>query len=230
MSAVDFRLVRREMKEAARRAFAQLRSQHPDEHFYAFALCADSDAQHICPSANTEEGYRRCLGRYESSRARTEASLARSGMTYEDHSNIYRWNLPEWAYHGDGVEEFRALDPLIWHDDDFEEDDPVGFLTFQTRLYGCMILALKDLDGEGFFGEGVRRTAVTLFCDIVEPPEKYWFALESARLLNPPSVFDAFSPQWLAWLGPEEKEVVLDPEPHSPTYRLLLDFLTSEIA
>jgi hypothetical protein len=151
-------------------------------------------------------------------------------MTYADHSNIYRWNPPEWAHHGDGIEEFRALDPLIWRDDDFEEDDPVGFLASQARFYGCMILALRDLDGEGFFGGGERRAAVTLFCDIVEPPEKYWFALESARLLNPPSVFDAFSRQWLGWLGHEEKAIVLNPEPYSPTYRPLQAFLTGEVS
>lgn len=230
MSAVDFRSVRLEIKEAARRAFALLRSKHPDEHFYTFALSADNDEENqgVCPSANTEEGYRRRLKRDAPSRAEYEAKGLET--TYADHLNYYRWNLPEWAYDGDGNSEFRALDPLIFHDDDFEENDPVGFLAFQAQLHGCMILAMKDLDGEGFFGEDERRADVTLFCDLVEPPEKYWFAFESARLLNPPSVFDAFSTQWLPWLGREGREIIRDPELHSPTYRPLHAFLTAELA
>jgi hypothetical protein len=140
--------------------------------------------------------------------------------------NYYRWNLPEWSFHTHGIGEFRSLDPLIEHARRMEEDEPSGFLAYRAQLYGTMILALRDLDESGFFGTGADREAIALFCDLVEPPEKYWFALESAKVLNPSSRFDGFSGQWLAWIGAEGREVVGDPASHSPVYRPLKEFLS----
>ena len=118
-------------------------------------------------------------------------------MTWADYTNYYRWNLPEWAYHQVGVREFRDLDPLILDPihlraQELEDEDPEGFDDHRARLYGSMILAMKDLDADGFFGEGDERRSVVLLCDLVEPPEKYWFAVESAKALNPPDVFQGF--------------------------------------
>ena len=227
-SAVDFASVRREIGEAARRAFTLVRSKHPDERFYTFALCSDCDAQSVCGSANTEEGNRRCLERYAYRRAEDEAIVAKIGMTFADYANYYRWNLPEWAYHATETREFRALDPLIGDADEIESADPEGFDAFRAQLYGSMILALKELDDEGFFGSGAPREAIVLFCDLVDPPEKYWFALESAKILNPPSTYQSFASQWLAWQNKEGREIIADPAHHSPVYRPLRSFLADE--
>ena len=97
------------------------------------------------------------------------------------------------------------LDPVHLRANELEEEDPEGFDDHRARVCGSMILAMKDLDEEGLFGSGEERGAVVLLCDLVEPPEKYWFAVESARRLNPPEVFDGFLKQWLAWLSPNDR-------------------------
>jgi Domain of unknown function (DUF4303) len=233
MLDIDYRAARAVTRDAARRAFTRVRDEHPGERFYAFALCTDLDVQSLCASANTEEGFRWRLERNEKSRKQTEAAIAKHGMTWADYTNYFRWNLPEWAYHQIEGGDFRALDPLIldpvhMRANELEEEDPEGFDDHRTRVCGSMILAMKDLDEEGLFGAGEERRAVVLLCDLVEPPEKYWFAVESARRLNPPEVFDGFLKQWLAWLSPNDRAPIEDPAAYSPIYRPLRAFLDGE--
>jgi hypothetical protein len=234
MLDIDYQSVRKGLRESARRAITQVQAEHADERFYAFALCSDEDAESVCASANTEEGFQWRLERNQKFRERTEASIAKHGMTWADYTNYYRWNLPEWAYHQTGVREFRSLDPLILDplhmaSDEIEAAEPGALDSHRARLYGSMILAMKDLDTEGFFGEGKQREAIVLFSDLVEPPEKYWFAVESAKLLNPPTVFEAFLSQWLAWLSPNDRAVIDDPSSQSTVYRPFRDFLSSSV-
>jgi Domain of unknown function (DUF4303) len=218
-------------RPAARRAFQIVREAHPGERFYAFALCTDIEQMRgMCASANTEEGLKwrldRRLKRKKSFRDEEEAAVAKAGIAWDDYLNYYRWNLPEWAYHGIEGSDFLPLilmlsEPLENLEDDPEESDPEGFNEHRARVCGTMILAMKDLDDEGFFGSGAERESIVLLADLVEPPEKYWFAVESARRLNPPRVFDGFRKQWLAWLTADDRAIIDDPAAHSPIYRPL---------
>jgi hypothetical protein len=187
----------------------------------------------MCASANSEEGLKwrldRRLKRKKSFRDQEEATVAEAGIAWDDYLNYYRWDLPEWAYHNIEGSDFRSLisllsDPLEGLDDP-EESDPEGFDAHRARVCGSMILAMKHLDEEGLFGAGDERSSVVLLCELVEPPEKYWFAVESARLLNSPGVFEGFLKQWLAWLSPGDRAVIEDPSAHSPIYRPLRAFL-----
>lgn len=233
MLGIDYEAVRVGIRDAARRAFTLARESHAKERFYTFALCSDLDATSLCASSNTEEGYQRQLKRNEKCRQEVEESIAKHGLTWADYTNYFRWNLPEWAYHSLGTGEFRALDPLIadpleQHADEFDDDDPAALDDHRAGLYGAMVRAMADLDAERFFGEGAARTSVVLLCDIVEPPEKYWFAVETARRLNPPEVFDGFLKQWLAWLSPEDRAAIEDPAAHSTVFRPLVSVLDGE--
>lgn len=229
MSAFDLQKVRQMTTDASRRAFTNVRRKNAEDRFYAFALCADEDANGIYPSANSEEGLLRRLERM-GFRQDGERFVGKKGELDTVGWNYYRWNLPEWWFHGDEVKEFRILDPLIEHGSEIDEDDDLkAYLTFRAELYGTMILALRDLDAEGFFGAGEEREAVTLFCDLVEPPGKYWFALESAKRLNPPSVFERFSTLWVGWIGETGRQYLGDPACHSPVYGPLQQFLAREI-
>jgi hypothetical protein len=41
-----------------------------------------------------------------------------------------------------------------------------------------------------------------------------WMALESARLLNSPKVYEAFSTQWLTWQIAADRKISLKPATH----------------
>jgi hypothetical protein len=194
MPAVDFSEVRREIREAARRAFTEVRSKVGDEAIYTFALYSDGDAMTVCPAANTEEGYERRVEKYRSDPSFMEF-LAERDLSFSPFD--YRWGTNEWAYHYVGHGYFDAVYELINVDDRYDESDPDGFCTFKGRLFAAMVLGLKDLDAEGFFGVGEERGRITLLCSVSDSGEAAWLEEESARRLNPPAVYRAFFEQWI---------------------------------
>jgi len=168
----------REIAAAARTCFHNLRSSRPDEHFYAYALYTDSDAMTIVPSANSLEGLQETL----------------RAMNATDDKPWITWGVEEWKY-------------CAWNTDGFNEicrklrSDPVrsdgtadsNFDSFFFRVCSDMVAALKLLDEEGFFGSGEAREQVVLFASINDDDRSDQFEDESARLLNPDTVYDRFS-------------------------------------
>jgi hypothetical protein len=247
MPQVDFHLVRNEIQDAARRSFSLVRAEHARETFYSFALWYGGEG-YICSAANTEEGYQRCLKKYEEYRKDTEAALSKSGMTYPDYMNYYRWCTSEWAYCDDKANHFERVNELTSLDhgsllDPFEAYEEFApdtnaaekehqarvnaAIAFQARAYGAMVLGLKQLDAEGFFGRGTERESVTLLCSDADNLDTVWLGIESAHLLNPPVVFDAFLAQWMRWQGEQNKRIIAKHD-ESEAYCALKKFLLAE--
>jgi len=157
--------LRREVREAARQAFAQVRASHPNERFYAFALSSNDDAVTIVPAANSVEGLHR--------RAREYGSPI---------SDWLRWSTAEWACQAEGGDYFDEIRARLARQG----------RTFRRDVYEAMIGALADLDDEGFFGTGAARENVTLFCTLAHSNDSEWLENESARRLNPLAVYEVF--------------------------------------
>jgi hypothetical protein len=92
----------------------------------------------------------------------------------------HRWGSSEWRYCGAGGEYFNAV-PIRGGDE-----------AFRGKLFATMVLALKDLDADGFFGTGQERQQITLLCSVTDSADTAWVELESVRLLNPPAVYLAY--------------------------------------
>lgn len=164
MAKVDFALVRREIRDAAHRAFDAVRATHPDETFYAFALYSDDSAMTVCPTANTEEGYQRCVERYKANMSYMEF-IASHGIPFEDCLTNFRWGSGEWAYACEASEQFGAVYEMINVDGRYDDEDPDGFVNFKGRVFASMVLGLKDLDAEGYFGtQGAAGHNPSLLC------------------------------------------------------------------
>ncbi len=191
MAGIDFSLLRREIKEATRRAFDAVRAQHLDETFYAFALYSDDSAMTVCPAANTEEGCDRCVTRYRADGWYAEA-IASHGITFDEEMSTFRWSTAEWAYECEGSEQFGAVYELVNVEGRYDDEDPEGFVNFKGRVFASMVMGLRDLDAEGYFGTGEARQRVTLLCSVSDSWCAVWLEEESARRLNPPAVFEAF--------------------------------------
>lgn len=191
MATVDFACVRREIQGAARRAFDAVRAAHRDETFYAFALYSDDSAMTVCPMANPEEGYERCVKRYQADQSYLEF-LASHGIPFDICMTNFRWGSGEWAYDCGGAEQFGTVCEMINAGGRYDAEDPEGFVNFKGRLFASMVLGLGDLDAEGSFGTGKARERVTLLCSVSDSACAVWLEEESARRLNPPAVFEAF--------------------------------------
>src|SRR5262245_36564723 len=100
--ANDWAHVKQLLKEACRETLNTLRSQHPTERFYAFALYDADDAFCVGPSANSENGYEKKL-RYFTKEMDKADSLFRKRIQklYPNGCNYSvqpRWSTTEWAY------------------------------------------------------------------------------------------------------------------------------------
>jgi hypothetical protein len=195
------------LTSTAQRFLAAVSEAHPTETLYAFSLNSSEDGCVAVPCANTEEGFQRRLKNYEPRRGEMEKILAQSGITYEDYTNYYRWWPPEWDFHGGGMppgDFFVALENEFLCFEDFSEKS--------ANLYFSTVLALKELDGRGLFGRGDKRKSILLHCSTTSYDDAPWLVMESARLLNSPSAFSKFKPQWsVAMTTDEAKSVLANP-------------------
>jgi hypothetical protein len=156
-------------REAARSAFAQVRASRPGETLYAFALYTDGDCIATTAAVNTEEGLRRRLA--------GEHDVDADDLAY------YRWSTGEWQAEGIGSAGFPPFDEMmafltLW------EGEGKSHRAFRRRVLDAMVAALKALDGEGEFGRGAAREAITLFITITDCDEDFVVENRSARILN----------------------------------------------
>src|SRR5689334_17103857 len=88
----DFAALEVEIRKAAKRAFQEVASAHPEEQLCAFALYSDDGAMTVCPSINTAQ------------------HLAAMQRKYPDEAPYYKFATPEWKYEATGADEaFRAI-------------------------------------------------------------------------------------------------------------------------
>lgn len=176
----DFDRLRYNMVQAARRTFKTFRDQQPGEQFYAFALTTDDDATGAQPAANTEESFQRAVAQYAASGSKVDAGYL-------------RFSPDEWAY--EGAEGNTAEWGKIWEMNGILSDEaPVR--ESKMKSLETMILALKDLDKEGFFGRGAQREAITLMIWISGSAQAERWQSKSVKALNPIKVQKKFRAEW----------------------------------
>ena len=170
----DFTRFRLEVSAATRRAFADLQSNHADETIYAFALYSDDGAMTVCPAANTEEA----LGR----------QLRKQGIV-ED-AEHWRWYPGDWEYEYEGAQHFKAASDMLRSAVFGLPED--GFVEFRQKVFETIVAALLDLENDGFFGVGAGREPLTIFFTISDSEQAEEWENQSARVLNPPAVYERF--------------------------------------
>lgn len=167
-----------DIRDAARETYRALLAKHPGEHFYAFALYTDSGAMTVVPAANSAEGLQRVR--------------RKMGVRDEESAPEFTWATGEWVYES---AEARMFTPLCKRLADavlsvrFPEST---FGRFFDELQRDMIEALRMLDQEGLFGVGAERERITLFVTISDDDRAEELENASAKVLNPPAVFDRF--------------------------------------
>lgn len=195
MAQVDFSLLRQRIVEASRQTFDAVRTAHPDETFYVFALYTVDDAVGINPSVNSEQAYQRAVAKQTADEARRKW-LESHGISFTASLvGDQRWSAYEWAYECAESDRFEAVNELINNRGMafYDEDDPMGFVKFKAGVFASMVLALRDLNEKGYFGKGVSRDSLTVFCSVPSSDCTVWFEQDSALRLNPPKVFQTFA-------------------------------------
>jgi predicted DNA-binding WGR domain protein len=172
---------RKLLTNGARDAFTKLRSEHANESFYAFALRNDDDGVALDIAANSEQSLQR--------------RSANSGVD----PVTTRWSAEEWVYIGGFANVIPNVYSMI---SDGEEEEDEDFDKTRGAVFALTVLALADLEKDGFFGKGEARKKVTLLCTLSDSEHTEWLEHESVRRLNPPEVYERMCKQWLI---PDEK-------------------------
>lgn len=181
MKKSDAKKLRTAIIAAARATFTKLRSEHPDEIFYAFTLATNNDTTLVTASANTEEGLIRRAKEYEKGE--------KKGL--QRRADSLRWSPADWAYVCAGDDDFAEAQALLdslpdcleLEEDDFNKE-------FESRM-ALFIEALKELDEEGFFGRGAKRQKITLLVTMGD--QETGLLLRCAQELNPEKVYKEFA-------------------------------------
>lgn len=161
------------VREAARAAFSEIRKKHPKETFYVFGLMTNDAAQYLFPMSNTEQGLKRTVKKY------------RQDGNPDQTEDELRWSFGDWTYAKDGEAHFDAVNEMLAVATEFDDVDDDEIEKIVGKLMDAVVAGLKDLDQEGFFGEGTDRLeiAVMIVGDLDAGLTREWVAK-----LNPPAV------------------------------------------
>ncbi len=163
--------------DAARRAFTQVRAEHPAERFYCFALFASGVVGVIEPT---------CMGE-QALREEAQDAVDSAGGSPETHLTQLRWSPVDSPYYLHGEEHVAEVKRLLDARPD-PYDLGLGYdeaeAEVQARLEACFD-ALAQLDREGFFGRGVARDRVLV--TVLRGDQSDRSQLRNAPRLNPPA-------------------------------------------
>lgn len=182
----DLRAFREATREDVRRLFTEFQQEFPRERFYVFGLFdyVDWSFPSLFYGASTLQHWKAALSQKDDS-------------TVDLPDEYYKWAAGQWKCNGNLssmsiVEEIIAktgiddLDPY-----DGELDTAREVLQYSVEVE--MMLALRELDTEHFFGQGEKRNAFLLTVSTEdEGAASDWKHEVSGCLLNPDDVFRKF--------------------------------------
>ena len=173
----------RSVAEQIALSMSGLTQKRASEQVYAFALVVADDFASVAKAANTEGHYRRSPG-----------------------GPVNRWLPSEWFATGmdleiDHLNELLG-DPTFQADPELEKQRPATQAVWLKPLVESLRIAREA----GHLTWGGRSVAA--FCTVEDSGLAGWFALESARLANPPDLLKMFeaelSEAWAGWESDEE--------------------------
>jgi hypothetical protein len=168
--------LRRDLYAAACTGWDKLREQHPDEHWYAFALYTYDAAGYVIATANSEE-------------ALEEVARETRGPT-ADIWVTHRWSPCVWTYHCFGEEHFEASARWVreLHERSYAAVEGAPEAEIPDAVFAVCREVLRQMDAEGRFGTGSDREAITI--NLLMGDQSDEERLEWARELNPPAVVE----------------------------------------
>jgi len=184
-----------QIRKAARRAFKEVASAHPEEHLCAFALYSDDGAMTVCPSINTTQ------------------HLAAMQRKHPHEAMYYKYAPPEWKYEATGAESaFRAIclkvrTQALAFEGVTEADAktlagvspgrpvpaPRGFATFKRALFETCLRVLESLRTDRLFA------GVTLVFAVSDTDSSARSELAMIKRLNDKAVVDEFRSWTKTW-------------------------------
>jgi len=129
---MDYELLQKSIKNAARLAFDSLREKYPNQVFCGYALYSDNDAITVCPAVNSEENLNQMVLNDPTDRV------------------YYQWSVGEWDHESEGVEFFMEISKHLYQQRLFMENSE-ELMCFRNLVYEACVSALESMKDEGYF-------------------------------------------------------------------------------
>ena len=182
MPYIDREALDTTLRAELRAAWTTLRGRHPGERFYSFGVYTTELADYLSVTASTEEGLSEVSQRY----------VTETGSDPAAQRVALRWSPTDSPLHREGRELLADSDRLRREgegpepsDDTPEADEAIAL------IFDAAIQALRQLDAEGVFGEGLERAQLVL--GIWKGDQSDEERIEFASLLNPRPVAERFA-------------------------------------
>jgi len=180
MPTIDREALDTTMRAELRAAWATLRGRHPGERFYSFGLYTTDLAEYLSVTASTEEGLSEVTQRY----------VTRTGRDADAQRMTLRWSPCDSPLHSEGESLLAETARLRGAGPDPCEDTPEAD-DANALIFDVAIQALRQLDAEGVFGQGLERAQLVL--GIWKGDQSDEERIEFASLLNPRAVAERFA-------------------------------------
>ena len=197
---------------AVTKSFGDLINRFSGDTFYGFALFTTDDLAGVVPSASTERGFEQ---------RKQELLADQDRLTWLAQKNIdlqevidtdCRWSVYNWEHECHLADAFSPAGEMLRVAADRTPSD-----SERIRLTGvalaAMVVALRRVELDGLFAKVEDRASFTLLCSKPCSSDTDWLEKESAFLLNPRRVSNAFKRQRFGhieddgrWPGPTEKQ------------------------
>ena len=163
-------------KEDLAAAWTYFCAKHPDYTPYAFVLYGVEGRPRLSPHVLAEQSLTTVAQKYLEKGHHDTLDEARSAL---------RYSVPDSPLFSELENQLSTVDAMV---------EPHATTLDETSGYALLaraaMAALKELDAEGLFGTGPDRERLLVMI-VTEDTEKNW-SMDSARRLNPKSVFQRF--------------------------------------
>jgi hypothetical protein len=180
MPSIDREALETTMLAELRSAWSTLKGRHRGERFYAFGLYTTDLADYLMVTASTEEGLSEVTQRY----------ATRNGGDPASQRAALRWSPADSPLHAEGDGLLAGSDRLRRAGPDPYDATPAADEA-TALVFDVAIQALKQLDGERLFGQGLEREQLVL--GIWKGDQSDEERIEFASLLNPRPVAERFA-------------------------------------
>lgn len=193
----EFQTLRQMTRDVARASFKDLEQLCADEQIYGIAVYAFTTGVPVfCGSTLKGLAERESKVRLDSSfELRSEEAKMECIFTE------CKWSPYEWEHEAHCWNNFQGIVSYLQQ---FDQSPMLPANEWHAMVLAAYVACLHDLEKEGLFEAHRRKSSLILFCSDCDSSDDEWYRHASAKLLNPPELFQRFYRECIVYTEAEE--------------------------
>lgn len=182
-----FKNLQYQIEQAVKKDMKKILKETDNEKIYTVALVTDSDCITLYLAVNTYEFMKKKDKEYSIDMDLSEEDIKN---LKEGFASLTQWLPDEWGYSDDDNSELAKISKLLYENSKSEDFDNEEYEENQKLFFKIVTSAFKHLIEEKVFGEYSEE--ITYFISMSDDDRAEEIENNSAKLLNPPSLYETF--------------------------------------